>query len=638
MIVTVKKYLFIGLREEIDAFFERAQDQGFLEFLSISGKKEVQTPQEIENLIKALKILREQPVKKAYGWSSDLALAQRIAQQIVSLKAEIEKFYEEKRLLEAEISRVGIFGDFSMDDIDYIEREGRCKIQFFCMKTTKSHKAAFLEELFYIGTEYDLDYFLTLNPTPQTYPGMIEMRIDRPLGDLHHQLSFVREALHQLEAELKGFAGHIEFLQHMLVEELNLHSLNTAKKEVRFPLNETLFVVEAWVPENKITALFRLIEGLTLHAEEIAPEERDHLPTYLENHGIGKIGEDLIKIYDIPATTDKDPSRWVLFAFVLFFAMIVADGGYGLIYLGLALYLKYKFPDLKQQGKRLLRLFSILATACILWGLLTSSFFGLRIDSKSFFGRFSLVGYLTEKKADYHLTHRDDIHTAWVGKRPELQSATSGGELIEKAVTFKGEAIEYEMFTEFSRNILLEISLMIGVIHVILGLMRYLKRHWAGLGWLLFIIGGYLYFPSILNATSIVHILHWVDKEVAFQIGLQLLWLGIGLAMTLAFIQKKWGGFGEAATVVQIFADILSYLRLYALGLAGSIMAETFNGIGEYVGLVAGVVAIIAGHGVNILLGVMGGVIHGLRLNFLEWYHYCFDGGGRLMKPLVKLK
>ena len=64
----------------------------------------------------------------------------------------------------------------------------------------------------------------------------------------------------------------------------------------------------------------------------------------------------------------------------------------------------------------------------------------------------------------------------------------------------------------------------------------------------------------------------------------------------------------------------------------------TFNRMGENAGIMAGIFIIIIGHTVNITVGVMGGVIHGLRLNFIEWYHYCFEGGGRLFNPLKILK
>ena len=113
-----------------------------------------------------------------------------------------------------------------------------------------------------------------------------------------------------------------------------------------------------------------------------------------------------------------------------------------------------------------------------------------------------------------------------------------------------------------------------------------------------------------------------------------MLYGGIGLAFVFALIQKKWGAFHELMNVVQIFGDVLSYIRLYALALAGMMVASTFNSLGVSAGLLGGIVIILFGHLTNISLSIMGGVIHGLRLNFLEWYHYSFEGGGRLFNPL----
>jgi V/A-type H+-transporting ATPase subunit I len=142
----------------------------------------------------------------------------------------------------------------------------------------------------------------------------------------------------------------------------------------------------------------------------------------------------------------------------------------------------------------------------------------------------------------------------------------------------------------------------------------------------------------MIHVTSMANFLGWIHPALAAAVGLQLIWVGVGGALALALIQNKWKGIRELEKLIGIFSDVLSYLRLYALALAGTILAETFNSMGENVGLVGGFFVIIIGHGVNISLGLMSGVIHGLRLNFIEWYHYSFEGGGRLFKPLMLLK
>jgi V/A-type H+-transporting ATPase subunit I len=148
-------------------------------------------------------------------------------------------------------------------------------------------------------------------------------------------------------------------------------------------------------------------------------------------------------------------------------------------------------------------------------------------------------------------------------------------------------------------------------------------------------VGGYLYFPSFLDATSLVNFLGWISKPLAYKIGSQMLYAGLILVLVISLLQKKkWGALHELTNAIQVFADVLSYLRLYALALAGMIMASTFNDLGVRAGMIGGFFIIIAGHITNLALTVMSGTIHGLRLNFLEWYHYSFEGGGRLFDPL----
>lgn len=639
MIIDVKKYFFIGAKEDLDAFFTCAQDKGVIEFISPSSRKIIDIPPEVQHLIDALRILRKLPLREPYAGGGDLPYADEISMRILELKAEVEKLAEEKRLVEAEISRVAPFSDFSMEDIDFIENEGHRKVQFFCMKTDKSNKLThFDDELIYVNTEYDLDYFIAINTKPKAYPDMIEMRIDRPLGELRTHLSFVKESLHQLEAELKGYAGHIDFLKEALIARLNDYHLHHAKKDVLYPLENALFAVEAWVPKNKIAMIDTVTEGLAIHYEPIPVEEEERIPTYMENKGVRAIGEDLVLVYEVPSSFDKDPSGWVFWFFAVFFAMIVADGGYGLLYLALLLFLKFKYRILNPLQQRFLKLGIILSSACIIWGVLTSSYFGIEVHPDSWFGRVSLIQNLAVKKADYHLQRHDDVYEFWVKKHSEGATATNGREFIHAAVEKKDGHEKFEMLDAFSDSILLELSLLIGVIHLTFSFLRYLPRHWAGLGWLSFMIGGYLYFPSMLNATSILNFTGLIDKEVATKVGLQLIYCGIGLAVVLALIQKRLKGLGEVSVLVQVFADVLSYLRLYALALAGASMAATFNEMGIAVGLFFGWIIILFGHGVNILLGVMAGLIHGLRLNFIEWYHYSFEGGGRLLKPLMRLK
>jgi V/A-type H+-transporting ATPase subunit I len=638
MIVDVLKYLIFGTKEELGHFFEKAQEGGFMEFIAVTSKKPADPPVTVQSLLTAIKILKRQPPREPYLGGGDLPFAMQISERVIELKEDLEKLYEESRVLSAEIARIAPFGDFSLEDIEYIENNGQRTVQFFCMKTAKSHKTNFSDEIIYVNTEYDLDYFITINTESRSYPGMIEMHIDAPVGELESRLNYVGDATHRFEGEIKEYAGHIDFLLTVFAEELNKYHLTCAKKDVSYPLQNNFFVIEAWVPKNRTDQLFSLLDKMAVHAEPIVIGKDEKVPTCLENHRFDLIGEDLVKIYDTPAISDEDPSRWILWFFALFFAIIVGDGGYGILFLALAFYLKWKFPRVRGQERRMLKLLFILATSCILWGVFTSSYFGLKIAPGSLLSEISPLHYMAEKKASYHIARQDDVYCQWVGRMDHLAQAQTGKEFLTQATVQKKNALSYQMLEEFSSNILMEITILVAIVHLSASFLRYLRRNIAGLGWIAFMVGGYLYFPSVLNATSLINFMGWISKSLSAALGLQLLLGGIAFAVLAALIQRRWKGWSEIANVVQVFADVLSYLRLYALGLAGSIMATTFNQEGSALGLVLGFVVILAGHGVNILLSFMGGVIHGLRLNFLEWYHYCFDGGGRLFKPLSKIK
>jgi V/A-type H+-transporting ATPase subunit I len=253
--------------------------------------------------------------------------------------------------------------------------------------------------------------------------------------------------------------------------------------------------------------------------------------------------------------------------------MIIADAGYGFLFLLLALFLKWKFPGLKAMGKRFIKLMLILSTSVIIWGTLTTSYFGLEILPENPLSKISFLSYLAEKKTDYHVANHDDVYQKWVKEFPQLASVSSGREMLDGAVVKEGKHQNHVMLNDFRGSILLELSLLIGIIHISLSLLRYAGRNWASLGWLLFIGGGYLYFPHMLQATSLVNFMGWIDKTLATQIGLELMYVGIALAIVLALVQKRMKGVTEVMHIVTVFADVLSYLRLYALALAATIPA-----------------------------------------------------------------
>jgi V/A-type H+/Na+-transporting ATPase subunit I len=638
MIVDVVKYFILGTRKSLNLFFEKSQDVGFLEFISVSNKKPKETSAIVQSLLFSIKLLGKQPKKNRCGVKSSGSLSpMEIANRALEIQENLTKLYEEKKTLGIEIARISPFGDFSIEDIRFIEKKGGRRVQFFCMKTTKTHEIGFSENVIYISVEQDLDYFIAISNDFISPPNMIEIKIDISLSDLQARLDFVVNSIHLLESELKEMSHYVDFLQDYLCQQLDIYHLNAAKTQVSYPpITEAVFLIEAWVPCNKVALLYKFTEEMDVYIEEILTEKKDKIPTCMQNKNLGYLGEDLVKIYDIPAVTDKDPSSWVLGFFAFFFAIIVGDGGYGLIFLLLALYLYKKFPNIGVIEKRMLKLLTLLSIACIGWGVVTSSYFGLKFSPKNPIMKISPLQYLVTKKADYHFSKKDGVYDTWIATYPSIAQAKNGFEMLMHTEVKKKTITSYAMVEEFSGNIILEFTILIGIIHISFGFLRYLKRHYAAIGWIVFMVGGYFLSASVLKATLVFEFLFDFSKSSLTTFGKECFWVGLGFALIAAVIQHRWKGLGEIANTIQIFSDVLSYLRLYALSLAGAIMASTFNQEGSALGFVLGFIIILIGHAINMTLSFLGGIIHGLRLNFLEWYHYCFDGGGRLFKPLRK--
>jgi V/A-type H+/Na+-transporting ATPase subunit I len=636
MRIDVKKYLFFGYKGALQEFFEEAQKIGLVHFIDSRKIKIKEIPQEIQNITQAIKIVRELPTMDQEE-PEKMSEADALAAKILALKHNIEKLEEEKRMLQLEISRIDVFGDFSLEDVEILSGEAQRYIQFYFGKKGTAEREL-SDNVIYIASENGLDYFVAVNEQPTQYEQLVEMKIDQELGVLQNRLEAVELDIRHLEKSLKEYSKYDEFLHHALTVRYNSHELATAKKFAEEQMDGRLFAVEGWVPLNKIRELETHLTELDVHLSEVALGPGEEPPTYLENEGVSRVGEDLVHIYDTPANTDKDPSLWVLASFAVFFAMIINDAGYGLLFLAGALYFRFQRGELTRTANRVWKLMVILFTSCIAWGLLTNSFFGIPIDPESPIRRVSFLNELVEQKAEYHFEAKDEVYQDWVQKYPGLEKAADSHQFLVNAKKVSGVKASYEMVNKFSDGVLMELALLVGMIHITLSFLRYLRRNWAGIGWIIGIWGCYFYFPLFLGATSLVTYVFGADRAEIAKDGLIMIYAGLGLAVLLGVIQNKWLGLLEITNLIQVFADILSYLRLYALGLAGAIIGQTVNDIAGSLMYVPAVILIVIGHGLNMVLAIIGGVIHGLRLNFIEWYHYSFEGGGKLFTPLKKLE
>lgn len=640
MRVNVKKFVFVGAQSQKRRFFRSTQALGTVEFIDPHQRPFSRKSPEVERIAKALKILRAYPTCKQKEFDPHFDDAD-LAHDIISNQHAIEHCRESLRLLKHEMAQMSVLGDFSMQELKELQEKSGYTLQVFIAKKVRSKEAKKQENLIYLTSAYGLDYFLSFSKTKVHFKGLVELELRCSLGDLQKKQSSILKRLENLESKQRDFCAYYTLLYGSLVEYLNAHHLSNSQNFVEPIIEGVAFSVCGWIAENHVEATLKQVKQLGVSVHEVRQEVRDRVPTHLENKGMDRVGEDLVHIYDCPSIRDRDPSSWVLWSFALFFAVIIGDGGYGLIFLSLALYLQYRFYSYTDVTKRMVKLFSILAVSCVSWGLLTSSFFGINFDVNHPVRKISLLHYAVKKKVAYHFKHQDATYREWVKAFPRLRGLKDPQKILENAFKQKEWGKEYPLLDSFSDSILIELAVLIGLIHLSLSCLRVIDHNLSGLGWIVAMWGAYLYFPvsPFLKASSLQHFLFFVSPAFALQWGLHILFSGIFLAVFLAILQNRLWGLGEIVNTIQVFSDVLSYLRLYALGLSGSMISSTFNAMAENIGYFkGGILVLLLGHFLNIILSVMSGVIHGLRLNFLEWYHYSFEGGGKLLRPLKLLK
>jgi V/A-type H+-transporting ATPase subunit I len=300
-------------------------------------------------------------------------------------------------------------------------------------------------------------------------------------------------------------------------------------------------------------------------------------------------GEDLVTFYMTPGYHTWDPSSVIFISFAVFFAMIMADAGYAL-FLGTLLLFSWQKLGSTASGLRFRPLLLTLFIFSLTFGALVGSYFGISPQPDSILGSLHLI--------DIKNTQRMMI-----------------------------------------------VSIVIGVFHIVLAnaMTASCYPNWQArlpsIGWISIIFGAVAFgINSALNQDNIQ------------MLGIVLLSLG-GLLILLftapeeKFVSRFFKGLIGLTKISGVMGDILSYLRLFALGLASASLSLEFNrmAMDAYqshpgIGMVFALFILLLGHGVNLTLGLASAVIHGLRLNVIEFFNWGLSEEGRLYKPFKQLE
>ena len=597
MIDKMTRYSFILLNGEETAFLEQLQEVGLVDItrsekpmnevtMGIAGEIE-----RIDGLIKGLeKVDIPEGTKPATytGEGSDDLL--RLANGTLMAYAEITGSLKE---LQQKVEKARVWGSFDKARLETLSAAG---VPFhFHVLNAKQFQEQWTEEyaLCLVDQEKNNLYFVVAGE--DGLPGEVPV----PTEDWQA----VQATLDEQTAKLQGVLGELLTLKHQLpqlkqlrADALSRLDLSLAGSSAAPAAENTLLTLEGYAPtEDDDTVTAALDQAGVFYLKEAA-EAPQNPPIRFKNNKFVKMFEVLTDMYGRPAYDGFDPTPFIAVFFLLFFALCMGDAGYGLVLIGIGLLLK-KVPSFKD----LAPLVVTLGAGTVVVGFFLHSFFSIDIAEWPVFAPIRKV----------------------------FLPAEIGG--------FAGGMV---------------LSIIIGILHICLAMVvkainAVKVKGWTAslgtLGWTLLIVGGVLVGGFALAGVLSQEVTKWI-----------IIVLGIVSALGIFVFndpqRNKFANIGVGLwdtynTATGLLGDVLSYLRLYALGLAGGMLGMAFNDMGRMV-LGDGsnavlwlpfLLLVILGHTLNIAMCALGAFVHPLRLNFLEFFKNSgYEAAGRNYHPLKK--
>ena len=588
MVTEMTKYDFILMSGDADAFLKKLQEIGLVDITrSLKPVDEQSEKLSLRAGIyrKALSALKGvEPAEFAEKTYGDLAV------NVLDTIKEKEEAQAQLALLRKELEENRPWGSFDKEGFQKLADMG-LKLHFY---KAKAIDPAWKEQyaLSEISNDGAYTYFVVVADSDEYDFPMKELPApDRDCAAIEKAIADLEYEIEQKDKHLAELKCHEEDLQKGLdkmTSKLDLHLAQVAGEKAA---DEYLTVFEGFAPAASEESLRTLLDQENVFYVADKAVVDDNPPIKLKNNKFVSMFELLTDMYGRPKYDEFDPTVFISIFFMLFFAFCMGDMGYGLVLIGASLALK------KVLGK--------IAPLGITLGIATT-----------------VVGFL------FHTFFSMDMLTwSW------LPEAVKKCMVPSQIAGFDGTMV---------------LALLVGIVHICLAMIvkTYQSTKTKGFlnslgtwGWTLLIVGG-----VIIGGLALMDVM---DKAVTKWV---IIGLGILSALGIFFLNdlhrnplKNFGsGLWETYnTATGLLGDVLSYLRLYALGLAGAKLGEAFNAIGLQAlgdggaGWIAFILIVVIGHTLNVAMCVLGAFVHPLRLNFLEFFKNSgYEGSGREYNPL----
>lgn len=626
MIQKMKKLTFLVTNKEYDQFISDIRELGIVH---VDMLQQGATSDELTAALsladrykQAIKVLDY--AKDSYTPKQNYTAKPVNTDEALALLEEVEKLDAEENSLKHQIDATAKdhdlmdpWGDFSWDTIAQLEATGYKP--YFYVVSTKMYKAEWAEKYFATPIN-DINkkvYFVAFSNEEQE-PEITAERIYLPakslsalkaeLDELDEKLQQVRENKLRINAESRATieAGMLSAENDITLSKVHLSNESLAADQVKLMIG--------WSLEENASQIVDYLEKAGIYYEIADPAFEDDVPIKIKNDKFSTLFEPILRMYSLPNYHDIDPLPLFAPFFMLFFGLCMGDLGYGLIITAVSLAIIFMKPDLKSFGQ----LGALLGGMTCICGFITGTFFGINLAE---------VDWAFMKPIQPYFIN-DSMKDSFFGYSP-----------------------------------MMVISVIIGLIQVLIGMTmagcKAVKNYGFiyGVGkfsWVLALLSAVILFGlpmfGVALPTFIQYILYALIAVAAFGIyflnnpaayakeGSLKKMLGVGMNLGSGL----WATYGMSTGLL---GDLLSYIRLFALGLTGGVLGSVFNSLAmdmspqiPVVHEIVMVIILLFGHGINFGLCMISSFVHPMRLTFVEYFKNAeFDGNGKEYSPF-KLK
>lgn len=607
MISPMTKYSFVLLCGQTEEFLSKIQELGVIDItrslkpIDEKSEKLLADADEVKKALSVLKSCKGEPEKSSVSGCS--------AKDVLDTDERIAELRGELASAKKELVARKPWGEFSSEDLQKLEAKG-LQIRFYsCPKKKFDASWGDIQPLQVISETESTVFFVTVAPAGEEYSFPIEP-VAAPAGSVNEAEKTLADLQSRLDGEnrklanLKSCIGNLEKTYADRLGELDLYFAEAATEKA---VDNYVTVLTGFAPVEDDDRLKKAFDELGVYYTAEAATKEDNPPIKLHNNWFARNFEVLTGMYGMPVYDEFDPTPVLGPFFMLFFAMCMGDAGYGIVLMLIALYMKQKMQD-SGLGK-MYRLIGFLGGMTFFVGLFLGTFFGMSILSASW-------------------------APSWL-----------------KALCIDGWFPDGKI-AGFPVQMVLAVA--IGVLHICLAMIiktvNFTKRFGfsktiSTWGWTTLIVGGIVVISLGMMEVLSAEVFKWVIIALAAVSGLAIFVFNTPGRNPLVNIGS--GLWDTYNMVTGLLGDVLSYIRLYALGLAGGMLGNAFNIMGTMildipvpvVNWVFCIVILIFGHVLNLAMSCLGAFVHPLRLTFVEYFKNSgYEGTGAKYNPLVKTK